>query len=74
MTVFSAAAFAITAIARAQAPAGWPSFVKTFDAYVDSDRVVGASMLVMKNGVVLARHDVGQADRAASGPVNDRTI
>jgi CubicO group peptidase (beta-lactamase class C family) len=74
ITVAGAAIASATNAMPAQTPASWPSFVKMFDAYADSDRVVGASVLVMKQGVVLSRHDVGQADRGANVAVNDRTI
>ena len=36
--------------AGAQAPAGWSDFTKLFQSYVDSDKVVGASVVVMKAG------------------------
>jgi len=61
-------------VAFAQAPAAWPTFTRTFQAYVDSDRVVGASVVVMKNGRVVGRYDSGLADRAAKVAVNDETI
>jgi CubicO group peptidase (beta-lactamase class C family) len=68
-------AFAIGAhTLAAQAPSGWVDFAGLFQGYVDSDKVVGASALVMKDGRVLARHDAGKADRAANVAVNDRTI
>jgi CubicO group peptidase (beta-lactamase class C family) len=53
---------------------GWDAFVRTFDAYADSDRVVGASALVMRNGRIVSRHDYGFADRERGQRVNDRTI
>ena len=53
-------------LAAAQAPAAWPAFTRTFAAYVDSDRVVGARVIYMKNGRVVARFDTGFADRAAN--------
>jgi CubicO group peptidase (beta-lactamase class C family) len=56
------------------APAGWPTFTRLFDSYADSDRVVGASVLVMRSGQTLARHDYGFADRAAGQRVNERTL
>lgn len=55
-------------------PDGWNAFVRLFDAYADSDRVVGASVLVMRDGRTLDRHDYGWADRAARQRVNARTI
>lgn len=60
--------------ARALLPDGWDAFVRTFDAYADSDRVVGASVLVMRDGRILDRHDFGWADRAAGQRVDARTI
>lgn len=55
-------------------PPDWPRFVGLFDAAVDSDRIVGASVVVMGDGRVIARHDHGLADAARGQPVNDRTL
>src|SRR5262245_43135060 len=55
----------------APAPTAWPAFTRLFDAYADSDRVVGASVLIMRSGQTLARHDYGFADRAAGQKVNE---
>ena len=55
-------------------PDGWDAFVRLFDVYADSDQVVGASVLVMRDGRTLARHDHGWADRAAGQRVDGRTI
>jgi CubicO group peptidase (beta-lactamase class C family) len=60
--------------AAAQAPAGWAEFTKTFQAYVDSDYVVGASVVLMKNGRVVARYNAGQANRAGNVAVDSQTI
>ncbi len=65
---------ALPALAHAQAPAGWPAFTRTFQAYVDSDHVVGASVVLMKNGRVIGRYDTGHADRAAKVVVDSQTI
>ena len=43
--------------------------MRAFDAYVKSDSIVGASVLVLSGGRVSARHDYGWADRA----LNQRT-
>ncbi|MFL5614218.1 MAG: serine hydrolase domain-containing protein [Gemmatimonadaceae bacterium] len=64
-------------IAPTSAPAlldDWGGFLRLFDTYCDSDRIVGASVLVMRDGRILERHDVGWADRAAQQRVNARTI
>ena len=60
--------------AAAQAPAGWGEFTKTFQAYVDSDYVVGASVILMKHGRVVARYNAGQANRAGNVAVDSQTI
>jgi CubicO group peptidase (beta-lactamase class C family) len=62
------------ALAAAQAPAGWSEFTKTFQAYVDSDRVVGASVALIKNGRVLGQYNTGFADRDANVRTDDQTI
>ena len=68
------ALLALPAIAAAQAPAGWPAFTKTFQAYADSDRIVGSSVVVMKNGKAVGHYEAGQADRAGKVAVNEQTI
>lgn len=60
--------------AAAQAPAGWDAFKDTFRAYVTADGVVGAAVLVMRDGRVLDRLELGLADRAAGAPVDSATI
>jgi CubicO group peptidase (beta-lactamase class C family) len=59
---------------RLALPEGWNAFLRTFDAYADSDRIVGASVLVMRDGRTLDRHDYGWADRGARQRVDARTI
>ena len=59
---------------RAQAPVGWSDFKKLFQTYVDSDKVVGASAIVMKSGRETGRYDVGFADRSANVRVDSQTI
>jgi len=63
-----------TTAASTSLPDGWGAFVRLFDAYADSDRVVGASVLVMRDGRTLERHEYGWADRAAGQRVDARTI
>jgi CubicO group peptidase (beta-lactamase class C family) len=78
-TVRFALAAAIVAVtgslpARAQAPAGWHDFTKLFQSYVDSDKVVGASVIVMRAGKETGRYDTGLADRSANVRVDSQTI
>lgn len=61
----------------AQAPAvpvGWEPFAREFKAYVAADGIVGASALVVKNGQIVARVNLGEQDRAARVSANDQTI
>jgi CubicO group peptidase (beta-lactamase class C family) len=55
-------------------PADWRAFTQLFDASVDHDKIVGASVLIVRDGRVAARHEHGLADRAANQPVTERTI
>jgi len=68
------AASLVASPATAQTPAGWNDFKKIFQSYVDSDKVVGASVVVLKAGKEIGRYDTGFADRAASVRVDSQTI
>jgi len=59
---------------RAEAPKQWEVFVRAFDGYATEDSVVGASVLLMRQGGVLAHHEYGFADRALGQRVDERTI
>ncbi|MGH7524945.1 MAG: serine hydrolase domain-containing protein [Gemmatimonadales bacterium] len=58
----------------APAASAWSAFTAAFDAYSDSDRIVGASVAWMQAGKVVAHHEYGLADRADGTPVTERTI
>lgn len=60
--------------ASAQAPADWPKFKETLRAFVNHDSIVGASALVMRNGRVVDRIDLGYADRARGARADSATI
>ena len=60
--------------APAPAPAGWGAFTRTFDTYASGDSVVGAAVLVIRGGRVVARHDYGWADRALSQRADSNSI
>ena len=60
--------------AQSQAPAAWTAFAKTFMQYADSDRIVGATVVLMKNGAVIARQHVGLQDRARNLATGDSSI
>lgn len=55
-------------------PAGWQAFARTFDASVEKDKIVGAGVLYVRDGRVVARHHHGLADRVSGRPVTARTI
>ena len=59
---------------RQLVPAGWEVFTAKFDENVRRDSVVGASVLVLGDGRIAARHDVGFGDRALNQRVDDRTL
>ena len=74
-SVISAASLiALAASAGGQAPHAWPEFTRLFQAYVDSDRVVGASVAFVRDGRVVAHYDAGMQDRAAAVHVDSQTI
>ncbi len=60
--------------ARAQTPAAWPGFKQLFQAYVDSDRIVGATVVLVNAGRVTNRYDTGLQDRARNIVVDSQTI
>jgi CubicO group peptidase (beta-lactamase class C family) len=72
--VAATAATIIALPAQGQAPAGWSAFTKLFQTYVDSDKIVGASVIVMRAGKEAGRYDAGFADRAANVRVDSQTI
>jgi CubicO group peptidase (beta-lactamase class C family) len=69
-----AATTLISLAARAQAPAGWNDFTKLFQSYVDADKIVGASVVVLKAGKETGRYDTGFADKSANVRVDSQTI
>lgn len=78
MSLLRNSCFAMALLAPAagesQLPATWPAFTQTFRAYADSDQVVGASVVLMKNGRVIGRYDHGFADRDKRRAVDSQTI
>jgi CubicO group peptidase (beta-lactamase class C family) len=65
-----------TALAQSEKPSRleWSAFTQLFDTSVDHDKIVGASVLVVRDGVVVARHQHGLADRTTGQPVTERTL
>src|ERR687888_2815406 len=71
-TILAAALAVLPTLAASQTPAGWSAFTRTFQAYVDSDKVVGASVVLANEGRVVGRYDTGFADRGVK--VDSATI
>ncbi len=76
-----AALLAVVSLALCAAPtawsqtrSGWPGFITALDEYVAADGVIGASAVLLRDGRVAARHNVGLAVLGAQVPVTDRTI
>jgi CubicO group peptidase (beta-lactamase class C family) len=55
-------------------PLGWVPFTKAVDAFAGRDSVVGAAVLLLRGGQVVAHHEYGDADRAVHQAVNTRTL
>lgn len=55
-------------------PPAWREFTQLFDASVDRDVVVGASVLMVQDGHVVAHHEHGLADRDKAKAIDQATI
>jgi CubicO group peptidase (beta-lactamase class C family) len=64
----------LSASLAAQTPRDWPAVVRAFDAYAASDSIVGASLLVLRDGREVAHHEYGFADRARGLRTGPATI
>jgi CubicO group peptidase (beta-lactamase class C family) len=73
-TVLCALSAVLPNVLAAQAPTGWDAFTRSFQSYVEADQVVGASVLIMRDGKVLAQYNTGLADKQKNVKVNDRTV
>ncbi len=60
--------------AHAQDSTGWNQFKDLFRSFVRADSIVGASALVMRDGRIIDRIDLGFADRARGLRVDSATI
>lgn len=59
---------------KPQAPPGWTEFRELFRSFVETDSIVGASAVLLHDGVVVDRLDIGFADRARRVPIDSATI
>ena len=74
--LYAAAALAAITPARAQAPKSWPEFTRAFQAYVDSDHVVGASVVYVGDGRVVHwnRHTSPRDAASRSNPPRESPV
>jgi CubicO group peptidase (beta-lactamase class C family) len=56
------------------APAGWSAFTQLFDSAAHRDSIVGAGIMVVRDGRVVAHHEYGYADRATGVRTTPETI
>ena len=68
------AGMALALAVPSQRPATWAAFTRAFDAYAAGDSILGASVLVVRQGRVAAHHEYGFADRALGERVDTATI
>ncbi len=61
-------------VLKAGPPLGWVPFTKAFDAFAGRDSIVGAAVILLRGGQVVAHHEFGDADRAAHQAINTRTL
>ena len=65
---------AALAAAPAQSPAGWPDFLVFYRQALSQHAIVGSSVALLKDGVVVERAHEGMRDRAARTPIDANTI
>lgn len=58
----------------ADPPSGWFDLVDRFETYVVANDIVGGSVLALRAGEIVVRHDYGLADLETGTVVDDRTI
>lgn len=63
----------LTLAAQQPGPA-WGAYLRSFDSYVAAESIVGASTWLIRDGRVVAKHEVGFADKGAGQRVDDNTI
>ena len=59
---------------RAHYQSASQTFLEAFERYVHDDSIVGASYVIVRDGQVVERHSLGQADRELNQPVDEHTI
>lgn len=54
--------------------AAWDDFTHMFDTTVDADHIVGAGVVLVRDGRIVAHHEHGLADRDRGVPITPQTI
>ncbi len=62
------------ASARDLPPERWAAFTAALDTYVREDSVVGASVILLRNGRIIARHAAGLGDRERREPPDPEAV
>ena len=65
---------AVLAAQGTEAPAGWSGFTQLFDTAAHWDSIVGAGIVVVRDGRIVAHHEFGYADRATGVRSTPQTI
>jgi CubicO group peptidase (beta-lactamase class C family) len=58
----------------APAPVKWSAYSQSFDALAKADGIVGAGLVLVKDGRMIAHHEFGYADREHGVPTSLQTI
>ena len=73
LTTFAEATVAKKAEATSE-PAGWTDVVQGYRAALGRAGIVGSSLMIVRDGRIVARANEGRQDREAGAPVTDDTI
>src|SRR5574338_1627223 len=68
------AASATIALPAPQPPSGWAHVASGYRAALQQAGIVGSSLMLLRNGRVLAHENVGRQDAESGTPVDDDTI
>ena len=63
-----------TRTTAAAPPAAWTSFTQLFDSAAHGDSIVGAAVLLVRDGHVIAHHEYGWGARARGQRITERSI
>jgi CubicO group peptidase (beta-lactamase class C family) len=73
-TLFPPGAGAASKADTPKQSAQWSAFTQKFDALTDQEKIVGAGIVLMRDGHIVAHHEHGLADRAQGVRITPQTI